>query len=99
MTTTTAYKDFPYNLLEGRIIYTTLSCENNAGLSFIKSSNGVKVSNTPPSTSTAQIEIVPLSPTEYTLRDGYHGLSDNMRLKWSGFTDTIGIETFDVSIN
>jgi hypothetical protein len=44
---TSAYMDFPYNVLTGHVIYTTLSCENNAGLTSVLSSNGVKISNQP----------------------------------------------------
>jgi hypothetical protein len=46
---TTAYKEFDYNILEGHTIYTTISCENNAGLFSILSSNGVRISEHSPS--------------------------------------------------
>ena len=96
ITTTSAYMDFPYNVLTGHVIYTTLSCENNAGLTSVLSSNGVKISNQPPSIDAAEVKVIPLSATEYTPRDMFQGLSDTMRLKWSGFTDKIGVETYKV---
>ena len=98
ITTTSSYMDFSYNVLTGYVIYTTLSCENNAGLTSVLSSNGVKISNQPPSIDAAEVEVVPLSATAYTPRDMFQGLSDTMRLKWSGFTDNIGVETYKVTL-
>ncbi|CAG2188627.1 unnamed protein product [Mytilus edulis] len=66
ITAMSAYKEFPYSVLIGRTIYTTLTCENNAGLISTKSANGVKISNQPPSTASAVVETMPLSMTEYT---------------------------------
>ena len=90
--------DFPYSQLENHTIYTTLHCENNAGLMSTKSSNGVKISNKPPSTDYAEFGFVQLSQTEYPAREMFQGVNDNLRLKWSGFTDTIGIERFEVGM-
>ncbi|XP_076113973.1 uncharacterized protein LOC143082259 [Mytilus galloprovincialis] len=91
-----AAMEFDYSVLEGYTIYTTLSCENNAGLTYSLSTDGVKISNTPPSISTVQMEVLSLSSTEYNPRDWYLGLTDTMRIKWSGFTDSIGVETYKV---
>lgn len=96
VTTNSAYKDYDYSLLEGYTVYTTLVCENNGGLSFSKSTDGVKISSTPPSTANVQVEVVSLSATEYNTVNSYQGVTDNMRVKWSGFADHIGIETYQV---
>ena len=96
VTTTSAYREFPYNVLEGHTIYSTLNCENNAGLSSVKSSDGVKISNQPPSIATAEVEVIPISNTEYNPRYTYLGVTDSFRLKWTGFSDNIGIERYKV---
>ncbi|CAG2222618.1 unnamed protein product [Mytilus edulis] len=49
-----AVMEFDYSVLEGYTIYTTLNCENNAGLTYSLSTDGVKISNTPPSISTVK---------------------------------------------
>ena len=59
------FKEFPYSVLTGRIIYTTLNCENKAGLFSTLSSNGVKISDQPPSIQTVEISMLPLSHTEH----------------------------------
>ncbi|XP_076085327.1 uncharacterized protein LOC143056126 [Mytilus galloprovincialis] len=99
VTTTTAYKEFPYSLLTGHTIYTTLTCENHAGLSSVMSSDGVKISDQPPSVAAAVVENLPLSMTEYNPRDSYQGVIDNFRLKWTGFDDNIGVERYEVIYN
>ncbi|CAG2234222.1 unnamed protein product [Mytilus edulis] len=96
ITAMSAYKEFPYSVLIGRTIYTTLTCENNAGLISTKSANGVKISNQPPSTASAVVETMPLSMTEYTPQINNQGVTDNIRLKWTGFADDIGVERFKV---
>jgi hypothetical protein len=91
--------DFPYSVLEGYTIYTSLSCDNNAGLTSTLSSNGVKISNHPPSIAAANVKIVPLAITEYNPIEEFQGVSNAMRMKWSGFTDSIGVEMYKVGIN
>ncbi|XP_076117799.1 uncharacterized protein LOC143085385 [Mytilus galloprovincialis] len=99
VTALSAYKEFPYNVLIGRTIYTTLTCENNAGLISTMSANGVKISNQPPSIASAVVETMPLSMTEYTPQINNQGVTDNIRLKWTGFADDIGVERFKVFYN
>lgn len=96
VTTATVYKEFPYSVLSGYTIYTTLTCENHAGLSSVMSSDGVKISNQPPSVAAAVVETLPMSITEYYPRDSYQGVTDNIRLKWTGFVDNIGVERYKV---
>lgn len=97
VTSTTAYKEFPYSVLIGYTIYTTLKCENKAGLSSVMSSNGVKISNLPPTATSAVVQTLPLSLTEYSPRDSYQGVNDRIRLKWTGFDDNIGVERYKVN--
>ena len=99
VSTTSKFMDFPLEVLQGRTIYTTLSCENNAGLISVMSSNGVKISNKRPSIENVQVESVPLTTTEYNAQIPYQGVTDNIRLKWSGFTDHVGVETYLVCIH
>ena len=96
VTANRGYKEFSYNVLTGRIIYTTLNCENKAGLFSTLSSNGVRISNQPPSVLTAEIMMFPVSHTEFTPDRGFQGVNDSLRMKWTGFTDDIGIERYRV---
>ena len=96
VTTTTAFKEFPYSVLQGHTIYTTLKCENKAGLTSVMSSNGVQISNDKPSTATAEVKLLSIPATENTPRDSYQGVTNNIRLRWTGYTDDIGVETYMV---
>ncbi|XP_078322971.1 uncharacterized protein LOC111122905 [Crassostrea virginica] len=91
-----AYQEFDYSLLENRTIFSSIRCHNKAGLSSTKSSNGVKISNRPPSTKHATVEAMPLSVTEYAGRGHYQSVANNLRLMWSGFEDFVGIEQYRV---
>lgn len=92
-----AYQEFDYSLLENRTIFSSIRCHNKAGLSSTKSSNGVKISNRPPSTKHATVEAMPMSVTEYAGRGHYQSVANNLRLMWSGFEDFVGIEQYRVS--
>lgn len=94
VTGTTAYKEFDFNVLEGHTIYSTISCENNAGLFSILSSNGVRISERPPTIDNAVAEVLSEQATEYHTRSAFQGVKDSLRLKWSGFTDNIGLESY-----
>lgn len=90
------YQDFDYSLLENKTIYSSIRCHNKAGLTSTKSSNGVKISNRPPSVRHATVEVVPLSVTEYAGRDHFQSMTSNLRIQWSGFEDFVGIEQYKV---
>lgn len=93
------YQAFDYSLLENKTIFSSIRCHNKAGLTSTKSSNGVKISNRPPSVRHATVEVVPLSVTEYAGRDHYQSMSSNLRIQWSGFEDFVGIEQYKVRLN
>ena len=83
-------------MLENKTIFSSIRCHNKAGLSSTKSSNGVKISNRPPSTKHATVEFVLLSVTEYPGREHYQSDAHSLRLIWSGFEDFVGIEQYRV---
>lgn len=91
-----AFRDFDYSVLQGKTIYSTLRCENNAGLLSYMSSNGVKISHDAPVVTSAVVESMPLSVTEYKARTNYQSVTDRIRLKWTGFNDHIGIQQYKV---
>jgi len=82
-----------------KMVHVTLRCRNKAGLQSTLSSNGVKISNLPPQTTSAEVEILPHSMTEYNCRDHYQGDITKLRVKWTGFTDTAGLDSYMVRIN
>nr|XP_034301655.1 uncharacterized protein LOC105322112 [Crassostrea gigas] len=91
-----AFRDFDYSVLQGKTIYSTLRCENNAGLLSSMSSNGVKISHDAPVVTNAVVESMALSVTEYKARTNYQSVTDRIRLKWTGFSDHIGIQQYKV---
>lgn len=94
-----AFRDFDYSVLQGKTIYSTLRCENNAGLLSSMSSNGVKISHDAPVVTNAVVESMPLSVTEYKAQTNYQSVTDRIRLKWTGFSDHIGIQQYKVTIH
>ncbi|VDI80173.1 Hypothetical predicted protein [Mytilus galloprovincialis] len=90
-------KVFPYDLLFMRRIYVTIRCKNKAGLQSSLSTDGVIVSNLPPVSTRAQVNILPLSNTEYMAYNGYQKNKHTMRIKWSGFEDIVGLDSYLVS--
>ena len=91
-----AFKDFNYDILENKTIYSTIRCHNRAGLFSSKSSDGVKISIYPPAMNNAEITIIPLSITEYQAGNHYQSDIYNVRIQWSGFEDFTGIEQYKV---
>ena len=81
-----------------QMVHVTLRCRNKAGLQSTLSSNGVKISNLPPQTTSAEVEILPHSTTEYNCRDHYQGDITKLRVKWTGFTDMAGLDSYMVRI-
>ena len=82
-----------------QMVHVTLKCRNKAGLQSTLSSNGVKISNLPPQTTSAEVEILPHSMTEYNCRNHYQGDITKLRVKWTGFTDMAGLDSYMVRIN
>jgi len=92
-------KIFPSDQILMQMVHVTLKCRNKAGLQSTLSSNGVKISNFPPQTTSAEVEILPHSMTEYNCRDHYQGDITKLRVKWTGFTDMAGLDSYMVRIN
>ena len=80
-------KIFPSDQISMQMVHITLKCRNKAGLQSTLSSNGVQISNLPPQTTSAKVEILPHSMTEYDCRDHYQWDIAKLRVKWTGFTD------------
>ncbi|XP_063399976.1 uncharacterized protein LOC134684607 [Mytilus trossulus] len=96
--TTTTVKsvsmEFDYSDLEGLTVYTSVKCYNKMGLGNTTSSDGVRISNKSPSTTSAVVSPFYLSSSEYISKDGFQSVTDVVRLKWQGFTDSIGIDNY-----
>ncbi|XP_052082956.1 uncharacterized protein LOC127720416 [Mytilus californianus] len=91
-------KVFDHTLLSSRTVYVTLRCHNNAGLHSLRSSDGVTISNSPPSANSAQLEILDLPVTEYPNKPLFQGNVTTMKLKWSGFEDDSGFDSYIVHV-
>jgi len=85
-----------YDEVEGKIVYSSIRCENNAGLQNVKSSDGVIISRNAPDISNVDLRYIDLSETEYNAFLGFQSVTNQIRLKWTGFTDLIGIEGYTV---
>ena len=89
-----SFKDFDASVLQGRTVYSTIQCQNKAGLISSSSSDGVTIYDKPPSMATAVIRTLPLSVTEYSALDYYQSVTNNLRLVWSGVEDKIGVQQY-----
>ncbi|XP_076086914.1 uncharacterized protein LOC143057491 [Mytilus galloprovincialis] len=89
-------KVFDHSLLASRKVYVTLRCHNKAGLHTKKSSDGVTISDSPPSIQSAQVQILDQPITEYSSKQNFHGNTSIVRLKWMGFEDKSGLDSFHV---
>jgi hypothetical protein len=89
-------KIFTTDQISMQMVHITLKCRNKAGLQSTLSSNGVKISNLPPQTISAEVEILPHSMTEYNCRNHYQGDITKLRVKWTGFTDMAGLDSYMV---
>ncbi|CAG2190936.1 unnamed protein product [Mytilus edulis] len=90
-------KVFDHSLLASRKVYVTLRCHNKAGLHTRKSSDGVTISDSPPSIQNAQVQTLDQPITEYRSKQNFHGNTSIVRLKWMGFEDKSGLDSFHVS--
>lgn len=86
------------DIISQKTVYSTVRCHNNAGLFSTATSDGVTISEIPPSSENAVITIIPQSITEYSSGDNYQQDKTSVRMKWSGFVDQFGIMSFVVSI-
>ncbi|KAK3101347.1 hypothetical protein FSP39_002877 [Pinctada imbricata] len=93
------YTDLDFSVLRGKMIYVTVKCKNKAGLSSSQSSDGVRVSDEKTLIDKAVITPIPLSVTEYRPQDNFQSNTSNIRLKWSGFSDNIPIELYEISVS
>ncbi|CAG2242538.1 unnamed protein product [Mytilus edulis] len=91
-------KVFDHTLLSSRTVYVTLRCHNNAGLHSLRSTDGVTISNSPPSTKNAQLEILNLPVSEYPNKPHFQGNVTTMKFKWSGFEDFSGLDSYIVHV-
>ena len=96
MVTYSGYLDVNFTDTENNTIYSTVRCTNNAGLVTYAFSDGIKISQNAPNASNVQMSHVTLSQTEYPPSDGFQGVSDSLRLYWSGFDDPVGISSHKV---
>ncbi|VDI63401.1 Hypothetical predicted protein [Mytilus galloprovincialis] len=87
-------KVFSSGQVSMQMIHVTLRCKNEAGLQSSKSSNGVKISSLPPNTTSAEVQILPHSLTEYNPRYHYQGDTSSIRVKWTGFEDLTGLDSY-----
>ncbi|XP_061189002.1 uncharacterized protein LOC133197151 [Saccostrea echinata] len=99
MTTYSGYIDVNFTDTENNTIYSSVRCTNHAGLTSYAYSDGIKISQNAPNASNVQITHVALSQTVYPPSDGFQGVSDSVRLFWSGFDDTIGISSHRVVLD
>lgn len=75
----------------------TLRCHNNAGLFIKKSSDGVTITDSPPSIQNAFVTFLDQPITEYQSKENVSGNTSSVRLKWMGFEDKSGLDSFFVS--
>jgi hypothetical protein len=93
-----AYASFDDETMLMKTIYITVRCHSNAGLYVSAASDGVTISDNPPSADYAELTLLPISKTEYITGEYHQRDPTTIRMKWSGFTDQFDIMSFVVSI-
>jgi hypothetical protein len=92
-----AYASLDDETMLMKTIYTTVRCHSKAGLYVSAASDGVTISDNPPSADYAELTLLPTSKTEYSTGEYHQRDPTTIRMKWSGFTDQFDIMSFVVS--
>ncbi|XP_060084880.1 uncharacterized protein LOC132564227 [Ylistrum balloti] len=92
-------QDVGYDSVQGMTVYSTIRCQNKAGVQSVKSSDGVRISRLSPAVDNVQFSTIGLSQEEFAAAPHYQGDTTQVRLKWSGFVDHIGIEGFTFTLD
>ncbi|CAC5375030.1 unnamed protein product [Mytilus coruscus] len=74
---------FDEYIISQKTVYTTVRCHNNAGLFSTATSDGVTISDIPPSSDHAVVTIIPQSLNEYSPGGYYQQDKTSVRIKWS----------------
>ena len=90
--------DLGDNVVDGQIIYTTVTCFNGVGLSATHSSNGVIIVTQPPNAEFASVTIKSSGITQYPPREFYQSDTSRIKAYWTGFIDPLGIVLYEVRI-
>ncbi|XP_021356985.1 uncharacterized protein LOC110452658 [Mizuhopecten yessoensis] len=87
-------QDVGYANVEGMTVYSTIRCQNKAGVQSVSSSDGVRISRLSPAVDNVQFSTIGLTHTEFSAAPHFQADTTQVRLKWSGFRDSVGIEGF-----
>ncbi|KAK3612517.1 hypothetical protein CHS0354_024489 [Potamilus streckersoni] len=94
--TWTFAQQFQIDDIGNKTMFVTVRCENGARLVSSRSSDGVHVFRSLPSADSLEISVMGTSKSVYIPRDYFHADESDVRVRWSGFKDDIGIEMCEV---
>lgn len=86
------------NLANKTIFHVFVRCHNGMGLSSTIVTDGVRIVTQPPATDTAVVQFLPLSSTQYPVSGRYQSDVTKLRITWSGFKDSAGIDSYQVHL-
>ncbi|XP_038050544.1 uncharacterized protein LOC119723765 [Patiria miniata] len=66
-------------MVEGQLLYVTVTCYNHAEQSSWKSSDGVTIVTVPPGSTTAAVIVKTMSDTQYESRNGYQSQRHSLK--------------------
>ncbi|KAL3843250.1 hypothetical protein ACJMK2_021192 [Sinanodonta woodiana] len=96
--TWTFTQQFQMSDVGDKTIYVNVRCENGADLVSSRSSDGVHVFRSAPSADSLEINVMGTSNSVYIPHNYFHADVSDVRIRWSGFKDDIGIEMCEVTL-
>lgn len=84
------------HLINNTMFHMFVKCHNNIGLSSMLVTDGVRVVTQPPATDRAVVQFLPMSVTQYPTTSRYQSDVTQLRIMWSGFYDSAGIDSYQV---
>ena len=81
-----------------RPMFVTIRCVNNVGLTTERRSDGVQILLSPPDTSNVVLDILGTSGSQFEVKDFYHGRTDELSVRWSGFRTADKIKYYQVTL-
>ncbi|XP_069132408.1 uncharacterized protein [Argopecten irradians] len=97
VTATSASTEIDINRIEGRMVYSTVQCDNGAGLRTRAVTNGVQVTTRPPVLPHGTIDVTEMSDTEYPTQDGYQSSTRGIKCEWTPSNSTDILYQFSVN--
>ncbi|KAI8487523.1 hypothetical protein Bbelb_347570 [Branchiostoma belcheri] len=90
--------DLSGQLTHGDTVYSTVRCQNYAGITSHVTSDGVTIVSQPPNSDHAVVETMVEPQSYYPTRASHQSTDDVIHLSWEGFFDSSGIRNYQCRV-